>query len=73
MYCLFEKYGITPKGKILIPVRDVNGVPQDKFLEVTEGGAIHKKLLELGGGKLPRYLKDTNNKEEDSSLNHPKG
>lgn len=65
MECLFEKHGFTPKRKIMIPVRDINGIPQNKFLEVTENGTLHHKILLICGGKLPTYLKEINNKTEE--------
>lgn len=45
-------YNHQPKRYLFIPIKDKNGIPKDKFLEIVEGGTIHKQLLN-GGTKLP--------------------
>lgn len=46
---------ITKKKVLFIPVKDMNGVPQQKYMQVTEGSALHKKLLSVNG-KLPEHI-----------------
>ena len=49
---IFDKKGINVKRILYIPVKDKNGIQKDKFLRISEGGEIHKKLLGAGT-KLP--------------------
>jgi hypothetical protein len=43
--CPISDLGHKPKKVFYIPIKDKNGTPKKKFLRVTEGSDLHKKLL----------------------------
>ena len=52
LVAMLHKFGHKPKKKLFIPIKDKMGIQKDKFLVITEGGTIHKQLLN-GGTELP--------------------
>jgi hypothetical protein len=44
------------KRVIFIPIKDKSGLYKDKLLRITEGSKLHKKIVDISGGKLPKYI-----------------
>ena len=55
---IFEILEKMKSKKIIFIQYKENGLPIDKYLRLTEGSELHKKILSMFGDKLPEYLED---------------